>query len=116
MFRFMPSTCCAAENHRFQTEFEDSLITKTCLFQFVNAYFSLFYIAFIKNNVDLFGKPQQCTPNASNGEPDCLGELAVQLGIILVTKIVMGNIMEFGLPFIKIQFKRLFGVRRRKCS
>ncbi len=35
---------CVLENHRFDTDHEDSLITKTCLFQFINAFFSLFYI------------------------------------------------------------------------
>jgi len=36
------------ENHRLQTEFDDNFITKMFLFQFVNFYTSLFYIAFIK--------------------------------------------------------------------
>jgi hypothetical protein len=36
------------ENHRTDTKYEDSLIAKTFLFQFVNSYASLFYIAFVK--------------------------------------------------------------------
>jgi hypothetical protein len=36
------------ENHRTDTEYEDSLITKTFIFQFVNSYSPLFYIAFVK--------------------------------------------------------------------
>ena len=32
------------ENHATQTEFEDNLIAKTFCFQFINSYFSLFYI------------------------------------------------------------------------
>ncbi len=33
---------------RTQTEFDDSLTVKIYLFQFVNYYFSIFYIAFVK--------------------------------------------------------------------
>ena len=38
------------ENHRTQSEFEHSLIVKNFIFQFVNSYISLFYIAFVKGN------------------------------------------------------------------
>ena len=37
------------ENHRTQTEYDDALIIKTVVFQFVNSYILLFYIAFIKS-------------------------------------------------------------------
>jgi hypothetical protein len=36
---------------RTQTEFDDSLTVKIYLFQFVNYYFSIFYIAFVKGKV-----------------------------------------------------------------
>ena len=36
-----------SENHRTQTEFEDSLISKSFGFNFINAYASLFYVAFL---------------------------------------------------------------------
>jgi anoctamin-10/anoctamin-7 len=36
------------ENHRTDTAWEDALITKIFIFQFVNSYGALFYIAFIK--------------------------------------------------------------------
>ena len=36
------------ENHRTASEFEDSVISKTFLFQFVNNYFVLFYIAILR--------------------------------------------------------------------
>ena len=38
------------ENHRTQQDFEYSLIIKNFLFQFVNSYISLFYVAFVKGN------------------------------------------------------------------
>ena len=37
-----------SENHRTQTQFEDSLILKLFGFQFVNSYSSLYYIAFFR--------------------------------------------------------------------
>ena len=37
------------ENHRTNTAYDNQLIVKTFLFQFVNSYFSLFYIAFVKD-------------------------------------------------------------------
>ncbi|CAM9598929.1 unnamed protein product, partial [Ectocarpus sp. 8 AP-2014] len=42
------------ENHRTDTEYEDNLIAKTFMFQFVNSYASLVYIAFIK---EFIGNP-----------------------------------------------------------
>ena len=36
------------EQHRTQTEYEDSLILKLYIFQFVNFYSSIFYIAFFR--------------------------------------------------------------------
>ena len=36
------------ELHRTTTEYEDSLITKLYIFQFVNFYASIFYIAFFR--------------------------------------------------------------------
>merc|ERR1712072_669593 len=36
-----------AENHRTDTQYQDSLILKTFQFQFINSYISFFYIAFI---------------------------------------------------------------------
>lgn len=39
------------ENHRTDTAYEDNLIAKTFMFQFVNSYASLVYIAFIKEHM-----------------------------------------------------------------
>ena len=38
------------ENYRTETEYNDALIIKTIIFQFVNSYITLFYIAFIKSS------------------------------------------------------------------
>ena len=36
------------ENHRTETQHEDKLIIKIFVFQFINSYFALVYLAFIK--------------------------------------------------------------------
>jgi hypothetical protein len=36
------------ENYRTETAFQDGLITKNFMFQFVNNYFILFYIAYLQ--------------------------------------------------------------------
>jgi len=76
------------ENHRYQEEWENSLIVKNFAFQFVNAYISLFSIAFFDRDFNT---------------------LATNLGIILILKQVAINLIEFVLPKImnKIKSKRL---------
>jgi hypothetical protein len=57
------------ENHRTETEFEDSLIVKLFAFNFVNSYASLIFVAFIKTNVE------PC-------QGSCMVELSYQLTVI----------------------------------
>jgi anoctamin-10/anoctamin-7 len=61
------------ENHRTETAYEDSLIAKTFMFQFVNSYASLIYIAFVKQHLE------GCAP-------DCMTELGTTLGTIFITR------------------------------
>lgn len=92
------------EMHRTQTEFEDQLIFKVFLFQFVNFYSSIFYIAFFKgrfvgypgNYKKFFGlRNEEC----SNG--GCLMELAQQLSVIMIGKQIINNIQEVVVPKLK---------------
>jgi anoctamin-10/anoctamin-7 len=64
------------------------LIVKTFLFQFVNSYFSLFYIAFVKGYLS--------SDHCIGG---CMVELSTQLGIIFMTRLVSGNAMEILGPY-----------------
>lgn len=77
------------ENHRTNTEYEDALITKTFLFEFVNSFISLFYTAFVKPHL-LLSDP------CING--DCLSELQTTLGTIFMTRIFLGNFTEVVIP------------------
>jgi anoctamin-10/anoctamin-7 len=85
------------ENHRTQSDWENALIAKTFLFKFINSYNSLFYIAFFKRwdlgcNDELNGKKI---------DPDCLGELSIQLAIIFGSAIIVNNTIELSAPIIK---------------
>lgn len=88
-----------------RTQYEDNLIAKTFCFQFVNSYFNLFYVGFIKNYLQLFGETQQCTLNVL-GEPDCISELSSQLSIIFLTRLVVGNTTEALVPWAKFWWKQ----------
>lgn len=98
------------ECHRTQTEHEDSFTFKMFLFQFVNYYGSIFYIAFFKGR--LVGYPgnynrignryrlDECSPSG------CLIELTIQLAIIMVGKQILNNTIEIVLPRVKVWLRR----------
>ncbi|CAB3988342.1 anoctamin-8-like isoform X1 [Paramuricea clavata] len=72
------------ENYRLDETYENHLIIKLVSFQFFNAYLSLFYIAFSLMNFD---------------------KLKTQLGALLITKQVIGNVKEALVPFVKQKVK-----------
>ncbi|XP_024217091.1 anoctamin-5 isoform X4 [Halyomorpha halys] len=91
------------EMHRTQTEFDESLTIKIYLFQFVNYYTSIMYIAFLKGKVvgypakynRIFGlRQEECNPGG------CLMELCIQLAIIMVGQQFLNGILEMLIPFI----------------
>ena len=47
VYQWLVTRLTNLENHRTDTLYQDSLITKLFLFQFVNSYASFFYLAFI---------------------------------------------------------------------
>ena len=49
------------ENHKTDTDYEDALVLKSFIFNFLNSYTSLFYIAFLARNA---GQP--CTVQTAN--------------------------------------------------
>lgn len=88
------------ENHRTETEYEDALIVKIFLFQFVNSYNSFFFLAFYKP----ISWGTTCADESSKfyGTAACdfMGQLAIQLGIIFCVGVCM-NAVELGVPYIK---------------
>jgi len=74
------------ENHRTDSEYEDSLVLKIFLFQIVNSYSSLGYIAFIKSSDQCLGS--------------CMNELQTSLAAIFVIGLFLDNFFEVGIPRI----------------
>lgn len=112
-----------SEYPRTQTEYEDSFTFKMFLFQFINYYSYLIYIAFFKvtivvltllhnrNNLQLcvqgrfFRHPGDDSKNSFEkirgdmcDPAGCLSELFIQLSIIMVGKQFFNNFMEIFMP------------------
>ncbi|XP_039275629.1 LOW QUALITY PROTEIN: anoctamin-7-like [Nilaparvata lugens] len=92
------------EMHRTQTEFDDNLTFKVFIFQFVNFYSSIFYIAFFKGR--FVGYPGNYTlilrlRNEDCSAGGCLIELAQQLAVIMVGKQIINNAQEILVPKLK---------------
>jgi hypothetical protein len=105
LFRALALKLNEWENHRRSSEFLQALVYKMSLLQFVNCYFSLFYIAFIKpaGVRFLFLQPRQCLdssgqPPASPDDParyaNCYDELQIQLLMIFASNLVIGTAQE----------------------
>ncbi|XP_049779598.1 anoctamin-7-like isoform X7 [Schistocerca gregaria] len=92
------------EMHRTQTEFDDNLTFKVFIFQFVNFYSSIFYIAFFKGR--FVGYPGNYTKilklrNEDCSAGGCLIELAQQLAVIMIGKQIINNAQEILVPKLK---------------
>jgi hypothetical protein len=94
------------ENHRTETEYTDSLIFKAFGFQFVNNYFTLFYIAFLIHFQIFPGMKTGC-----DGHSSCMGELQWQLFIVFTGKTIAKKIVEISKPFIRSCVKG-FGAKK----
>lgn len=88
---------------RTQTEFDESLTVKIYLFQFVNYYTSIMYIAFLKGKFvgypakynRIFGlRQEECNPGG------CLMELCIQLAIIMIGQQAVNGVIEMTLPLV----------------
>lgn len=93
------------ENPRTETDFKDSFTYKMFLFQFVNTYSSIFYIAFFKLNL-VIGTPgnyrrlggEKGSRLDGCGAGGCLLDLCIQLVIIMVGQQIIGNVTEIAIP------------------
>ncbi|EGD81552.1 hypothetical protein PTSG_02268 [Salpingoeca rosetta] len=106
------------ENHERESEFERALAIKVFLFEFVNNFASIFFVAFFKGQfigrpgkfVEFFGYRQDACP-----EYGCLIELTIQLSVIMVGKQSMGNVKEVVIPYLFGVWKR-WSLARRMLS
>ncbi|XP_014286688.1 anoctamin-10 isoform X2 [Halyomorpha halys] len=83
------------ENHRTQSQFDRHRVTKLVLFEFVNNFMSLFYIAFIIQDMDL---------------------LRYQLATLLIVLQAINNIQEAILPFALRCYSNKYASFRSKNS
>lgn len=94
------------EYRRTQSEYDDSLSLKIYLFQFVNYYSAIIYIAFLKGNflgsTNFFGsQEEQCLPGG------CLLEIFIQLAITMIGKQAISVFIEISMPFMDKLYKIL---------
>jgi len=99
------------ENHRTETSYHDNLLFKIFLFQFVNSYTSLYYIAFFKRGSLLWGNrglADECTEGENADRWGCPYDLLVQLATILATNVVIGQAQEVLIPYLTTFAKRQY--------
>jgi hypothetical protein len=92
------------ENHRTESQYANALVAKNFCFEFVNNYFILFYIAYMREMPDFFsesGEPHPCPGNS------CLGELQMQLLIVFTAKTVGKQSFNLIKPFLFITFQTI---------
>ena len=87
------------ENYRTDTEYEDALIVKLFIFQFVNSYASFFYIAFVASYLP---SPDGTPSNylGQCGAPNCMTPLSLNLAILFGTRLTLTNAMDIIIPYI----------------
>ena len=84
------------QNHRKDHIKSNELAVKLILYEFINNYYPLFYIAFIKKST-LFGKEkEECY---GYGNDSCLEEIEIQLYTTLSINFAL-NFIEIGLPLL----------------
>lgn len=94
------------EMPRTQNEFDNSLTLKMYLFEFVNYYSSLFYIAFFKGMFSNSPPDGSLQPDKMSKliEPcpigGCYFDLTIQLVIILLGKNLFSSMLEYLIPYL----------------
>ena len=117
LYTFLARKLNRWENHQKDYQSINSLAVKFILFDFVNCYTAIYYIAFLKK-FSFFGlkEPDKCVGYTLdiNGEPveDCLEEIGMQLYTTLFINLGF-NAMEIGLPFIN-QYLKSKELKRKK--
>lgn len=116
IYGFISTALNDMENHRTQTEFEDSMISKLTIFSFFNSYVSFFYIAFVAGYITVTG-PDGVDDGAAGssqcGLTGCMGMLSENLLIVLVTSLSSDKIIEFVVPLLSVD--TISSILKCKC-
>lgn len=109
------------ENHRTDVKYENALIFKVFVFEFVNNFLAMFWIAFLApyfcgDMVNLEANLAQVAPENSckaqamgYSEVTCgeearkqlLGQLQTKIGTLIITRMIVSNLIEVGGPALK---------------
>ena len=93
------------ENHRTDTEYENALVLKVFVFQFINSYASLFFLAFIAPSLPrppyLSDDGEEGTYVGQCGAESCMKPLAINLGVIIATRMIFKNVLDLLIPYAK---------------
>jgi hypothetical protein len=95
IFEGLADALASWENHRLDAEYDNSRVAKNFLFQFINNYFVLFYIAYMRELVDPITKAAHPCENGN-----CLGELQTQLLVVFTGKTIGKQIAYTLRPFV----------------
>lgn len=99
----------AWENYRLEPEYREKLTTKLFVFQCINCYFSMIYIAFLKPyGITVLGVALEPCPRVARYADDetCAEELSALLYSILLMNILTGQAQEVGMPAAKYYLKK----------
>jgi hypothetical protein len=88
------------ENHRTDTEFEDSMVSKLFVFQFVNSYSSFFFLAFVATSTN----PDDDALAECSGSA-CMVPLSLNLAIIFGSRLLTGNLTELLIPYLQYRWR-----------
>merc|ERR1711916_202352 len=105
IYGFISTALNNMENHRTQTEYEDSIITKLTIFSFFNSYISFFYIAFIAGYITVTGPDGVDDGSAASsqcGLTGCMGMLSENLLIVLLVSLTSDKLLEFVVPLLNV--------------
>ena len=117
LYTFLARKLNRWENHQKDFQSVNALAVKFILFEFVNCYTAIYYIAFLKQ-FSFFGMkdPDKCVGYSLNvnGEPveDCLEEIEMQLYTTFLINFGF-NALELGLPLFN-QFRKLKELKSKK--
>lgn len=79
MLFFKKNLCKILENHRTQSQFDRHRVTKLVMFEFINNFMSMFYIAFVIQDMEM---------------------LKTQLATMLIILQAINNLQEAVLPLL----------------
>lgn len=82
IYRKVAHTLTEFENYKTTSQFENSLITKIFLFEFINSYNAIVYIAFFKIHVT------GCTDFIGEPVDDCMFELSTEVSVVYIVFII----------------------------